>query len=93
MITFLSLFHYVLVFLNTVSILSAVQKHTGDLGQELSRLQSNYVIKQKNQPKIILCILFKRRTFRVKTEMAKMGVSDILWMFCIGSVPPNIGCS
>lgn len=24
--------------------------------------------------------------------MAKMGVSDILWMFCIGSVPPNIGC-
>lgn len=51
MITFLSLFHYLLVvFLNTISILSAVQKHTGDLGQELNRLQSNYVIKQKNQP-------------------------------------------
>lgn len=41
----------------------------------------------------MLCILFKRRTFRVKTEMAGTGVSDILWMFCIGSVPPNIGCS
>lgn len=33
MITFLSLLHYALVvFLNTISILSAVKKHKGDLG-------------------------------------------------------------
>lgn len=46
------LLHYApIVFLNAITILSPLKKHMGDLGQQLSQLQSKYVIKQKkNQP-------------------------------------------